>query len=83
MKKNDRLDAEKICDLVRCDLLPVSYMAPPEIRQLRRVLRYRNLLPREAVRLRIASAGCCWSAPSSTSRAACTARLTATRCSMD
>ena len=50
-KKNDRLDAEKICDLARCDLLPGCYMAPGEIRQLRRVLRYRNLLVREAVRL--------------------------------
>ena len=37
-KKNDHLDAEKICDLVRCDLLPVCYMAPPEIRELRRVV---------------------------------------------
>ena len=51
-KKNDRLDAEKICDLARCDLLPGCYMAPAEIRQLRRVLRYRNLLVREAVRLK-------------------------------
>jgi transposase len=51
-KKNDRLDAEKICDLARCDLLPGCYMAPGEIRQLRRVLRYRNLLVREAVRLK-------------------------------
>lgn len=51
-KKNDRLDAEKICDLARCDLLPGCYMAPAEIRELRRVLRYRNLLVREAVRLK-------------------------------
>ena len=51
-KKNDRLDAEKICDLARCDLLPGCYMAPGEIRELRRVLRYRNLLVREAVRLK-------------------------------
>lgn len=51
-KKNDRLDAEKICDLVRCDLLPACYMAPPAIRELRRVLRYRNLLVQQAVRLK-------------------------------
>ena len=51
-KKNDQLDAEKICDLARCDLLPACYMAPGEIRELRRVLRYRNLLVREAVRLK-------------------------------
>ena len=51
-KKNDRLDAEKICDLARCDLLPGCYMAPAQIRELRRVLRYRNLLVRQAVRLK-------------------------------
>src|SRR6185369_5186460 len=41
-KKNDRADAEKICDLLRVDLLPQCYMAPQELRELRRVLRYRN-----------------------------------------
>jgi transposase len=51
-KKNDRLDAEKICDLLRCDLLPECYMAPSPLRELRRVLRYRNLLVREAVRMK-------------------------------
>jgi transposase len=51
-KKNDRLDADKICDLLRCDLLPECYLAPPELRELRRVLRYRNLLVREAVRMK-------------------------------
>ena len=43
-KKNDRLDATKISDLLRCDLLPRCYLAPPALRELRRVLRYRNLL---------------------------------------
>lgn len=56
-KKNDSLDAEKICDLVRCDLLPGCYLAPAQIRELRRVLRYRNLLVREAVRLKNKIAG--------------------------
>jgi transposase len=51
-KKNDRLDADKICDLLRCDLLPQCYLAPPELRELRRVLRYRNLLVGEAVRMK-------------------------------
>ena len=41
-KKNDKLDARKIADLVRCNLLPACYVAPPEIRDLRRLLRYRN-----------------------------------------
>ena len=28
-KKNDRLDATKISDLLRCNLLPRCYVAPP------------------------------------------------------
>ena len=51
-KKNDRLDATKICDLLRCNLLPRCYVAPPALRELRRVLRYRNLLVGEAVRMK-------------------------------
>lgn len=51
-KKNDRLDASKICDLLRCYLLPRCYLAPPALRELRRVLRYRNLLVREAARMK-------------------------------
>ena len=51
-KKNDKLDAKKIADLLRCDLLPECYMAPTEIRELRRVLRYRNLIVRQAVQMK-------------------------------
>jgi hypothetical protein len=51
-KKNDRVDARKIADLLRCDLLPECYMAPRAMRELRRVLRYRNLLVRQAVRMK-------------------------------
>jgi len=56
-KKNDRDDAERIADLLRCDLLPESYMAPQEIRKLRRVLRYRSLMVREAVKMKNKAAG--------------------------
>lgn len=56
-KKSDRIDAEKIADLLRADLLPECYMAPTEIRELRRVLRYRNLLVSEAVRMKNKTAG--------------------------
>jgi transposase len=56
-KKNDRLDADKICDLLRCDLLPRCYMAPSEIRELRRVMRYRNMMMRQAVRMKNKIAG--------------------------
>src|ERR1700683_1058069 len=51
-KKNDRLDASKICDCLRCDFLPECYMASTEIRERRRTLRYRNLLVRQAVQLK-------------------------------
>jgi transposase len=48
-KKNDRIDAHKIADCLRCDFLLECYMASTEIRELRRTLRYRNLLVRQAV----------------------------------
>ena len=51
-KKNDRIDARKIADLLRADLLPECYMAPEAIRQLRRRLRYRNLMVRQAVKMK-------------------------------
>jgi len=51
-KKSDRLDARKIADLVRCNLLPVCYVAVPEIRELRRILRYRNVVVAQAVRMK-------------------------------
>jgi transposase len=51
-KKNDRIDANKITDCLRCDFLPECYMASTEIRERRRTLRYRNLLVRQAVQLK-------------------------------
>src|SRR5271163_4274049 len=48
-KKNDRIDASKICDCLRCDFLPECYMASTAIRERRRTLRYRNLLVRQMV----------------------------------
>lgn len=56
-KKNDTIDARKIADLLRCDLLPECYMAPVRIRELRRLLRYRNLIVGEAVRMKNKIAG--------------------------
>jgi transposase len=50
-KKNDRADAEKIADLLRVKLLPECYMLPTDIRELRRVLRYRNHIVRTAVKM--------------------------------
>ena len=51
-KKNDRADAEKITDLLRVDLLPECYMASEELRELRRILRYRNLVVRTAGKMK-------------------------------
>jgi transposase len=56
-KKNDAADAEMIADLLRCDLLPLCYMAPEEHRNLRRVLRYRNFLVCEAIRMKNKTSG--------------------------
>ena len=50
-KKNDRADAEKIADLLRVNLLPECHMLSTEIRELRRVLRYRNHIVRTAVKM--------------------------------
>src|SRR3989442_10761172 len=51
-KKNDRIDANKIADCLRCDFLPECYMASTEIRERRRTLRHRILLVRQAVQMK-------------------------------
>jgi transposase len=51
-KKNDRIDASKICDCLRCDFLPECYMAPTVLRERRRTLRYRRLLVRQMVQMK-------------------------------
>ena len=51
-KKNDRADAERIADLLRVNLLPECYMAPEELRELRRILRYRNMIVRTATSMK-------------------------------
>lgn len=56
-KKSDKLDARKIADLVRCNLLPACYVAPVEVRELRRILRYRSLVVEQATRMKNKTAG--------------------------
>jgi transposase len=51
-KKNDRIDASKIADCLRCDFLPECHMASTEIRDRRRTLRYRQLLVRQMVQMK-------------------------------
>lgn len=40
-KKTDKKDAKWIADLFKHDLVPASFMPPPDIRQLRDLMRYR------------------------------------------
>ena len=51
-KKNDRIDAGKIADCLRCDFLPECHMASTEIRDRRRTLRYRHLVVRQVVQMK-------------------------------
>jgi transposase len=51
-RKNDRIDAAKIADCLRCDFLPECHMASTAIRDRRRILRYRNLVLRQAVQMK-------------------------------
>ena len=39
-KKSDTIDARTIADLLRCDLLATCYVLAPEMRDLRRLLRF-------------------------------------------
>jgi len=56
-KKNDRIDARKLADALRCDWFPECHMAPAQVRELRQALRYRNLLVRETVKMKNKTAG--------------------------
>jgi len=56
-KKCDEADARMIADLLRCGLLPEVMMDAREIRELRMVLRFRNLLVRNAVKMKNKTAG--------------------------
>lgn len=56
-KKSDKEDAEKLADLLRCNLLPECYMVSEKMRELRRILRYRNGIVRQAVQTKNKIAG--------------------------
>jgi len=51
-RKNDRLDAAKIADYLRCDILPECHMASTAIRDRRRALRYRSLVVKQMVQMK-------------------------------
>jgi len=56
-KKNDRVDAAMITDLLRCNLFPAIQVLPEPYVAMRQVLRYRNLLVRSQVRMKNKIAG--------------------------
>jgi transposase len=47
--KSDKIDASKLADLVRCNWVPSCYVPPAWIRHLRRMLRWRERVKRQAV----------------------------------
>ena len=49
--KNDKVDAAILAQLLRADLLPEAWIAPPEVRQLRALLRHRASLVRLGTQL--------------------------------
>src|SRR5438045_6680408 len=50
--KNDKVDAAILAQLLRADLLPEAWIAPPQVRQLRALLRHRAGLVRLGTRQR-------------------------------
>ncbi|MBV8069801.1 MAG: IS110 family transposase [Acidobacteriaceae bacterium] len=56
-RKNDRLDARVLADLLRCDMFPSCYVAPAEYQLLRRQLRERAFLVRTEVMFKNKIAG--------------------------
>src|SRR5712691_10356397 len=50
--KNDKVDASILAQLLRADLLPEAWIAPPAVRQLRALLRHRAQLVRLRTLLR-------------------------------
>lgn len=50
--KTDRFDAGILCDLLRSNMLPTSYVPPPAIRELRELLRHRMRLVRDRTKIK-------------------------------
>src|SRR5881392_1564618 len=50
--KNDKVDAAILAQLLRADLLPEAWIAPPAVRQLRALVRHRASLVRLGTQLR-------------------------------
>lgn len=57
-KKNDKLDARTLTDLLRCNMVPACWVPPPELENLRRCLRFRGLLVGKRAAFQNRMAGC-------------------------
>lgn len=51
-KKSDRSDAETLANLLRADLVPAVWVMPPDLRQLRELMRYRTSIIQSATRMK-------------------------------
>ena len=56
-EENDTLDARTTADLLRCNLLPSCYVFSPDLRDLRRLMRYRHMMVQQSVRMHNKTAG--------------------------
>jgi transposase len=79
-KKNDKVDARMIADLLRCNLLPECYMAPVAMRDLRRMLRYRNLVVRQTTRIKNRITGPLRETGTAYNKYGCMAKCTSASC---
>lgn len=56
-KKNDKIDARTIADLLRCNLFPECFVISPELGALRQQMRFRRLVIEQEVRIKNKTAG--------------------------
>ena len=56
--KTDRKDAKWICDLFMCDMVKQSFIPPPDIRQLRDLLRFRMKLTNQITGMKNRALNC-------------------------
>lgn len=56
--KTDRKDAKWICDLFMCDMIKPSFIPPPDIRQLRDLLRFRMKLVNQITSMKNRALNC-------------------------
>jgi transposase len=56
-KKSDKIDAQTIADLLRCNMFPSCYVIDPELGALRRQIRFRRSVVDEQTRFKNSTAG--------------------------